>query len=200
MIPNDIFEDEAALDADISVLEAILWSRAELPRRLAEASEDRDAELLTRFQIESMYNFAEFFYLLRVRRIESVEMIRRLAEYHNESIVALTRDKEKMGRLGLRQERLLDAMFSGDTLPRLIQTWQDRPGMIDQSNLARFLVTMMSTETCRKLTVDATQAGFLTRERSPYGAVLVGSTGVMERVFGGVIRDMRLKILASAAA
>jgi len=40
-----------------------------------------------------------------------------------------------------------------------------------QSNLARFLAALMSTETCRKIVVACAQAGFLLRERNPYGTI-----------------------------
>src|SRR6266852_3395645 len=76
-----------------------------------------------------------------------------------------TKDETKMDRLGLAGDRLLDAMFTADTLPRLLQNWREQPGAIDQSNLARFLATVMSTETCRKVAVACGTAGFLNRER-----------------------------------
>jgi uncharacterized membrane protein YeiH len=57
----------------------------------------------------------------------------------------------------------------------------------------------MSTETCRKLAVAATEAGFLERTRSTAGTVLLRSTGVMEGVFGGVMRDLRRRIAALSA-
>lgn len=194
MTANDIFSDEAAVEADLLVQESILRSRAELSARLAAASVCRDAELLDTLRIEAMYQFCEFFYLLRARRIESEDAIRRLADLHNQHLDTLSRDADKMKRLGLRNERLLDAIFTADTLPRLIETWRERPGRIDQSNLARFLVGVMSTETCRKLVVACATAAFLERVRSPYGAVLVSSTGVMEQIFGSVLRNLRLRI------
>jgi len=196
VLANDIFSDEAAVEADLLVQESILWSRSVLSTRLVEASASQDAELCDILRIEAMYQFCEFFYLLKARRIETEEAIRRLADIHNQHLDILSRDPEKMKRLGLRKDRLLDAIFTADTLPRLVETWCERPGQIDQSNLARFFVTIMSTETCRKLVVACSEAGFLSRNRSPFGTVLVSSTGVMEQLFGGVLRDLRLRISA----
>src|SRR6516165_6391353 len=102
---------------------------------------------------------------------------------------AIENRPKKMARLGLNSERLLDAMFAADTMRRLGQIWHDRPGTLDQSNLARLLVLVMSTETCRKIAVACAKAGFLQREESPYGMMLVRSNGVLEQVFGGCIRD-----------
>jgi len=193
---HDIFADEAAVEADLLVQESILWSRSILSTRLVEASANHDPELCDTLRIEAMYQFCEFFYLLRARRIETDELIRRMADIHNQHLDMLSSDAEKMKRLGLRKDRVLDAIFTSDTLPRLVETWRERPGQIDQSNLARFFVTVMSTETCRKLVVASSEAGFLTRSRSPFGTMLVCLTGIMEQIFGGVLRDLRQRIAA----
>lgn len=96
-----------------------------------------------------------------------------------------------MERLGLTRERLLDAIFTGDTLPRLLQHWRDKPGAIDQSNLARFLATILSSETCRKIVVALARAGFLKREKTAFGTVLVSSSGRLEKLFGDGLRRAR---------
>lgn len=114
-------------------------------------------------QIEAMYQFCEFFYLLKARRIETAETISALADIHNRHLDALSRDTDKMKRLGLNRARVLDAIFTADTLPRLIEIWRERPGHFDQSNLARLLATVMSSETCRKLIIASAEAGFLSR-------------------------------------
>jgi hypothetical protein len=90
---------------------------------------------------------------------------------------------------------MLDAMFTADTLPRLLQHWGDKPGTLDQSNLARFLAGLMSSETCRKVVVACGQAGFLERERSPYGTMFVRSVGMMERLFAQSLRELRRRTM-----
>ena len=194
MLSNDIFAEEAAVQADLELQENLLWSKAELASRLVEASISRDAELLDTLRFESMYEFCEFFYLFKARKMETPGHIEQLADIHNLHIDALLRDESKRRRLRLTESRLLSAIFTGDTLPRLVEVWRNRPGQIDQSNLARFLVTIMSTETCRKLVVAATDAGFLERAKSPYGTILVSSTGIMEQIFGSILRDLRYRI------
>jgi hypothetical protein len=82
-------------------------------------------------------------------------------------------------------------MFTSDTMPRLLQNWQEEPGAIDQSNLARFLGVVMSPETCRKTVVACAEAGFLVRRKSPYGTFIVKSAGDLERVFGSTLREAR---------
>lgn len=196
---RSVFADRLALQADLALHEHLLWSRAELPNRLIEMSLDPDEGLAETFRLDAMYQFCEFFYLLKARGIESVESIARLAEIHNLHLDALTRDAEKMRRLGLRKERLLDAIFTADTLPRLLDSWREHPGRLDQSNLARLLVTVMSSETCRKLVVASAEAGFLHRSRSPWGTVLVTSSGLIEEAFGRLMRDLRLRIAGTTA-
>ena len=114
-----------------------------------------------------------------------------LAELHNQYLVELTKDRVKLARLGLNRERLLDAIFTADTMPRLLLHWAGKPGTLDQSNLARFLAVLMSTETCRKVVVACAQAGFLLRDRSPYGTMFVRSAGTLERLFAQCLRDLR---------
>lgn len=195
MIANDIFSDEPGIAADLMLQECLLWSRAELFDRLTTASLSQDQGTLETLRLDAMSQFVEFFYLIRARKIETTEQITRLAEIHNEHIDILCRDAPKMKRLALRKDRLLDAIFTSDTMPRLTEVWKLHPGRIDQSNLARFLATTMSTETCRKLVIASAEAGFLSRSKSAYGAVLVQSTGIMERVFGGVLRDLRCRVM-----
>ncbi|MBS1164451.1 MAG: hypothetical protein H6R00_476 [Proteobacteria bacterium] len=194
MISNDIFADNAAIDADLDVYEAMLWSRFHLLESLVSESRSREENVIDLLRVEPMYQFVEFFYLLKARSIETVDDISQYVEAHNYYIDMLTRDGEKMKRMGLRKDRLLDAIFTADTLPRLIETWKTRPGVIEQSNLGRFLVAQMSSETCRKLIIASTEAGFLDRTKSPYGAMLVRSTGVFERIFGNNLRELRDRI------
>jgi len=182
------------IEADLALLESLRWSKKEFFDRICQESRSQDENTLSVLRLEPTYQFAEFYYLLRARRIETEDDIQRLADIHNKYIVDLTKDPKKMARLALNSERLLDAMFAADTMRRLGQIWHDRLGTLDQSNLARLLVLVMSTETCRKIAVACANAGFLQREESPYGMMLVRSNGVLEQVFGGCIRDLRQRI------
>src|SRR5262245_13205058 len=182
------------IEADLVLLESLRWSKKEFFDRICQESKSQDEKVLSELRSDPTYQFAEFYYLLRARKIETEDDIRRLADIHNKYIVELTKDANKMARLGLKSDRLLDAMFPADTMRRLGQIWRDCPGTLDQSNLARLLVLVMSTETCRKLVVACGNAGFLQREESPYGMKLVRSNGVLEDVFGGCIRDLRHRI------
>ena len=193
MAANDIFVDANEIAPDLALLESLRWARKEFLDRICEASESRDDDVLTTLRLEATYQLAEFLYLLRANRIDGEDQIRMLAEMHNQYLVELTEDRGKLNRLGLNRDRLLDAIFTADTLPRLLQHWREKSGTLDQSNLARFLAGLMSTETCRKVVVACGQAGYLVREKSPYGTMFVRSTGALERIFAQCLRDLRLR-------
>jgi hypothetical protein len=181
-------------NAELALLEHLRWSRKEFQERVCTAAQSKKDGTLETLRLEATYQLAEFLFLIRGRHIETEADIQRLAELHNQYIVDLMKDPAKMERMGLNKERALDSMFTSDTLPRLLQNWRDRPGAIDQSNLARLLMSVMSTETCRKVIVACAEAGFIDRTRTPYGTMLVQSKGTLEDIFGSILRDLRSRI------
>ena len=190
----DVFADASALTRDLAVIENLQWFRKAFFERVCERSATPHEDVISVLRMEATYQIAEFFYLLRAHAIETEEQMRLFAEMHNQYIVELTKDGAKMGRLGLKPDRLLEAIFTADTLPRLLHQWALTPGTFDQSNLARFLAVLMSTETCRKVVVACEKAGFFTRVRSPHGAVLVQSVGTLESLFGECVRELRRRL------
>lgn len=184
----------ADIDRDLRLLESLRWGRMHFVERLCEASATSDESVLATLRLEATYQIAEFFFLLQARGIASADDIRTLAELHNEYIVSLTKDPAKLKRLGLNMARALDAMFTADVMPRLVQNWNENNRAIDQSNLARLLVSVMSAETCRKIVVACAEAGLLAREKSPYGTILVRSTGMLEQIFGAYLAGLRSRI------
>jgi hypothetical protein len=181
-------------DEELELLESLRWSRKEFMDRLCADSKSTETRVLGVLRLEATYQLAEFYFLLRARRIETDADIQRLAELHNQYVVDIMRDPAKMERLGISRERALESMFTADTMPRLLQHWRQSMGAIDQSNLARLLMSVMSTETCRKVVVACAEAQFLVREKTPYGTVLVFSNGTLERIFGSCLRDLRTRL------
>jgi hypothetical protein len=186
--------EPATWDDELALLENLRWSRKEFVDRVCTQSKSADPRVLGVLRLEAAYQLAEFYFLLRGRNLETEADIRRLAELHNQYVVDIMKDPAKMERLGISGERALESMFTADTMPRLLQHWRESTGAIDQSNLARLLMSVMSTETCRKVVVACAEAGFLERKRTPYGTVVVVSNGALERIFGGCLRDLRLRI------
>jgi hypothetical protein len=187
--------DPKQMAHDVQFLETLRWGRKEFTERICANSHAHAEEVLSQLRSDAFYQLAEYYYLLKALRLESVEDLKRVIKLHNDHLVTLSKDAGKLGRLGLTRERLLDAMFTADTLPRVLQNWRENPGAIDQSNLGRLLVTTMSAETCRKVVVAGAEAGFLRRHRTSYGTVLVVSNGRMERIFGECLRDMRRRVI-----
>jgi hypothetical protein len=194
MCDLDVFADGSQLMADLNMIEIFRWYRMVFAERLVAASSLQDEDVLATLRLEATYQLAEFYYVLKARGIQSDSQIEMLADLHNGYIAELTRDPAKMARLGLNKDRLLSAMFTADTKPRLVQNWRDRPGAFDQSNLARLLAIVMSAETCRKVAVACADAGLLLRERTSYGTIIIVSTGVLEDILGRCLREARQRI------
>jgi hypothetical protein len=184
------------IEKDFAALEHMRRSRMVFGIRICEASKSRDNDVLEDLRLDSMYEFAEFYFTIGAMGFTAPDDIAILAEMHNQRIEDLLKNQTAMSERKLRKDRLLAAIFTSDTRPRLEQIWREAPGSLDQSNLARFLLPQMSAETTRKLAVASQMAGFLTRKDTVFGAVVVASTGVVEDVFGQCLREMRLAIAA----
>jgi hypothetical protein len=187
-------DDVADLEEDLRVLECLQRFRDEFIGDITSLSKCQDVKVIAALQLEAIQPFAEFFFSLRARGIASESDLERAANAHNNYIVGLAKNPLKAEQLGLRNERLIRAMFTGDTLPRLLRTWGEHPGSIDQSNLGRFLAAAMSAETARKLAMACSKAGFLERSRSPSGTVIVKSTGILEELYWRCLRRLRLAV------
>jgi hypothetical protein len=197
MSREDVFADRSELVADLNMLETVRWYRMKFTERLTAASGNQDQEILEMLRLEATYQLAEFYYGLKAHGIEAPDDIERLADAHNDYIVSLTNDPAKMRRLGLKKERLLEAMFAAETRPRLVEIWRQQPGTIDQSNLGRLLTVVMSAETCRKACVACAEAGFLERRETSYGPTLVVSRGVLEDTLGLCLREARQRVVGT---
>ena len=188
---SDPFADDGETMRDIRTCEALHEARASFQDALVDRSAVRDRHFVTQLRQESVYQMAEFFFLLQAFRLDGEEKIRRYAELHNQHLEGLQSDRAKMRRLGLSPTRVKKGMFSPDSIPKLVENYRSGDGAIDQSDLSRLLIEVMSPETCRKTAVTLTEAGYLERRRSPYQSVLVRSTGALERIFARSLRHVR---------
>ncbi len=191
----DPFSDGSETMRDIRTCEALHEAKAAFQEALVDGSSNTDRVFVAQLRQESTYQIAEFFYLLRAFRLDSEDKIRRYAELHNRHLETLLKDRGKMRRLGLSPTRVRKGMFSQDSIPKLVENYRTADGAVDQSDLARLLIEVMSPETCRKTAVMLTEAGYLERRRSPYQSVLVRSTGELERIFAQSLRHVRKSLL-----
>jgi len=125
------------------------------------------------------------------RGIDNEEQIRMLAERHNEYVVDLTEDAAKATRLGLTATGRSMLSSPPSRCRGWCSTGPSSPGTPDQSSLARFLAALMSAETCRKVIVACGETGFVVRDRSAQGTILVRSVGTLERLFAQTARPAR---------
>lgn len=158
---------------------------------LRSKSDSQDPVVLSMLDSSATFVVAEFYYRLGALKIETADDLQRFALAHNERLAHLGQSDLKVGRSQVKPGRIERAIFSADVMARLVQNWRDHKGAIDQSNLARFLVLEMSTETCRKAVVALSQAGCIDRVPTPYGTTLVLSKGWLEDIFGRSIRHLQ---------
>ena len=196
----DLLTDDGETMRDIRTCETLHEARASFQDALVEGSAIQDRHFAAQLRQEPVYQMAEFFFLLRAFRLDGEEKIRRYAEFHNRHLEALQADRTKMRRLGLSPTRVQKGKFSPDSIPKLVENYRAGEGAIDQSDLSRLLIEVMSPETCRKTAVTLTEAGYLERRRSPYQSVLVRSTGALERIFARSLRHVRSTLVALAEA
>ena len=182
---------------DIAALQAYRQARLDFNAKIVGTSRDKSPDVLAALRSDSTHQLAEFYFLLSGFGIKSVTEFDQLIERHNDYVSSLLADPDKMHRMGLSKERLLSAIFDGETRPRLLKIWSDDPGALDQSTLARFLVAVMSDETARKTVVACGKAGLLDRQTSVFRIVIVKSTGVLEHTYGQCLRELRLAIGAN---
>lgn len=194
----DPLEDDGETMRDIRTCEALHEARASFQDALVEGSAIQDRNFAAQLRQEPVYQMAEFFFLLRAFRLDGEEKIRRYAELHNRHLEELQADRTKMRRLGLSPTRVQKGKFSRDSIPKLVENYRAGDGAIDQSDLSRLLIEVMSPETCRKTAVTLTEAGYLERRRSPYQSVLVRSTGALERIVARSLRHVRSTLVSLA--
>jgi hypothetical protein len=171
-------------DAELALLGHIRASRSKFLSDVTSESGSREPDVISLLRSENTYILAEFLFQLRARRIDSSEKLEALVGAHNEFMARLAKDPILADRLGLNRDHILDAIITGEVLPRLRTYWSEYGAAIDQSTLARFLITLMSAETCRKVIVASEKAGFLDRVKKPGGTILVVSHGRLEEMFG----------------
>ena len=185
-------ESSAELEADISLFEEMFSAKVRFFDEIVENREPGVVVSIADLRQETIYEIAEFYYFLKVFGIDSAENLRVFALSHNKNIEDLLENGEDRDKLGVQKTRLQDALFDTDEkLERLEVNCGAGPIKMSQSDLARFLVEHMSSETCRAGVKVLGDAGYLRLSKSPFGAILIRSSGALEEVFAGYIRSFR---------
>ena len=187
----DLFTDDGETMRDIRTCEALHEAKVSFQDALVDGSVVQDSHFAAQLRQEPVYQMAEFFFLLRAFQLDDEKKIRHYANLHNRHLEGLGTARAKMRRLGLSPTRVRKGIFSAESILKLVENYRTGDGALDQSDLSRLLIEVMSPETCRKTAVLLTEAGYLERRRSPYQSVLVRSTGVLERIFAQCLRHVR---------
>ena len=185
-------ESSAGLEADISLFEEMFSAKVRFFDDMVENREPGSAVAVADLRQETIYEIAEFYYFLKVFGFDSAEKLRIFALSHNRNIEDLLENGEDRDKLGVQKTRLQDALIdTEEKLERLEVNCGAGPIKMSQSDLARFLVEHMSSETCRAGVKVLGDAGYLRLSKSPFGAILIRSSGALEEVFAGYIRSFR---------
>ncbi len=188
-------QSPAEIEADISLFEEMFSAKALFFDEMVENREPDSVADVADLRQETIYEIAQFFYFMKVFGIDCAENLRIFALSHNANIKDLLENSDEQDRLGVPKKRLQDALFDSDEmLDRLETICGPGPVKLSQSDLARFLVEHMSSETCRAGVKVLGDAGYLQFSKSPFGAVLIQSNGTMEQIFGGYVRSFRKNI------
>lgn len=185
--------DWAQADRDFTLLLALREARQRVVSQLAECAENPDAfERLVNAQRDVVFLIAEFFYALRAMDISSPAAIGAFIDSHNRHIDERlqTEFKDKVGGFA---DRLKDGKFGAGAI-RMLQVTRAQQGRLElsQSDIGRFLVEVMSDETCRKVLAGLCDSGLLrTRREELNRSVMVWSEGVIEAAFGQHLAEIR---------
>ena len=104
-------------EKDLAALESMRRARMNFEERICEASVTQDDVILEGLRLESMFEFAEFYFAVRVMGFTEPDDVTILARMHNQRIVDLEKNS-----IALRQRRLSNR--SGGQHP----DFRERPG------------------------------------------------------------------------
>ena len=187
---------DAELEADILLFEEMFSAKARFFDQMVESRSPDSTVEIRELRQENIYEIAEFYYLLKIFKINSPAKLRKFGKSHNENIEELLQNKPERDKLGVQPQRLEEAVFdTEEKLDRLMANCRNGKIRLSQSDLARFVVEYMSFESCRTTVKILSDAGYLERSKSPFGAILIGSNGKLEGIFSTYIRSFRKGVM-----
>lgn len=176
---------------DIDTVKAMRAARQAFSDGIVGAARSHAPDLPRRLRSDSVFQIAEFFFLLQCHGIATVEQIKAFARLHNEYLRDAMNAPDKLERLDRTRAQLDGAFFSDIGIEKLGENFQRNPPSFDQSDLCRFLVTQQSFENCRRSLKVLRVAGLLEARRIAYGSLVLHSRGRLEQVYRSHIGTLR---------
>ena len=176
---------------DIEAVKAMRAARQAFSDGIVTAARCHERDLLRRLKSDSVFQIAEFFFLLECHGIATVAQIKAFARLHNEYLRDAMNTPEKLERLERTKTQIDGAFFSDIGIEKLAENFQRKPPSFDQSDLCRFLVTQQSFENCRRSLKVLREAGLLEEQRIAYGSLILHSCGLLEQIYRDHIDTLR---------
>ena len=175
---------------DVEVVKAMRAARQAFSDGILDAAGSDRRDVRRVLTSDSVFQIAEFFFLLRCHGICTAEQIRSFGQLHNEYVQHAVTAPEKLEKLGRLRSQLEGAVFSDVGIEKLAENFMRKPPSFDQSDLCRFLLTQQSSENCRRSLVVLRETGLLDETRTAYGSVVLHSHGALERIYQGPHRHL----------
>ncbi|MES0885318.1 hypothetical protein [Roseibium sp. SCP14] len=182
-------------NANLTTLEILRKAKTGLFNNLCDASTLSESVDLMKLRADPVFYLCEFLYMISQFDFKNEDFFKTYIENHNAYIQALIEDREKhTSRLGLNRQRLESGLFSPRSMEKSLANFRMSRGAIDQSDLSRFMIAILSPETTRRTVEILSLGGLISRDRSPFGSVLIQSSGVIEATFGQYLSECRTGI------
>lgn len=156
-------------------------------------TEQRD--LRQRLKSDSVFQIAEFFFLMQCHGIKTAKQIREFARLHNEYLEKVLNSPEKLEKLERTRSQVDGAFFSEVGIDKLAENFRRKPPSFDQSDLCRFLVTQQSFENCRRSLKILRDVRLLDEKRTAYSSIILHSRGILERIYRNHIDSLCSRLL-----
>ena len=145
---------------------------------------------LTVLRGDAVFHIAEFLFLIRENDIRGDRQLKKMVEVHNHQIDALLDHPDKMIRFGKKRKSIENARFSEMGALKLCENFARRPPCFDQSDLSRFLINLMSPESCNRAVRTLVHVNLLERFETPYKSKVVHSPGTLETLYATYLDDI----------
>ncbi|CBS90937.1 hypothetical protein [Azospirillum lipoferum] len=134
---------------------------------------------------EHVILISEFLFVLRALGADQHDYFLELIKLHNLRITNILASSEHEGKSGGRTDALRGGLFPEAVIAKISMALSQGGFELSQSDMARFLVDVMSAETCRKTLDGLSKCGLLEVIVRPYDkARVIRSPGILENCFG----------------